>query len=64
MYVKVDGSVNLLNITRALFHGLANQVREYSSIIANQISLCTHLNGLFDIILLKLYIIILKEMCN
>ncbi|XP_026141383.1 small ribosomal subunit protein uS5m isoform X2 [Carassius auratus] len=25
MYAKVDGSVNLLNITRALFHGLANQ---------------------------------------
>lgn len=27
MYCKVDGSVNLLNITRALFTGLANQVR-------------------------------------
>ncbi len=29
MYAKVDGSVNLLNITRALFHGLANQVRDF-----------------------------------
>lgn len=27
MYCKVEGSVNLLNITRALFTGLANQVR-------------------------------------
>lgn len=27
MYCKVEGSVNLLNITRALFNGLANQVR-------------------------------------
>lgn len=27
MYCKVDGSVNLLNITRALFTGLAKQVR-------------------------------------
>ena len=26
MYCKVEGSVNLLNITRALFTGLANQV--------------------------------------
>lgn len=26
MYAKVEGSVNLLNITRALFTGLANQV--------------------------------------
>ena len=26
MYCKVDGSTNLLNITRALFTGLANQV--------------------------------------
>lgn len=48
MYAKVDGSVNLLNITRALFHGLANQVRDFNSTIANQISLCTHLSGLFD----------------
>lgn len=27
MYCKVEGSVNLLNITRALFTGLASQVR-------------------------------------
>lgn len=27
MYCKVEGSVNLLNITRALFNGLAQQVR-------------------------------------
>lgn len=41
MYAKVDGSVNLLNITRALFHGLANQVRDYNSTITYKISLCT-----------------------
>ena len=29
MYCKVEGSVNLLNITRALFTGLANQVRSF-----------------------------------
>lgn len=29
MYCKVEGSVNLLNITRALFNGLANQVRAF-----------------------------------
>lgn len=27
MYCKVEGSVHLLNITRALFTGLTNQVR-------------------------------------
>lgn len=27
LYCKVEGSVNLLNITRALFTGLANQVK-------------------------------------
>lgn len=29
MYCRVDGSINLLNITRALFTGLANQVRGF-----------------------------------
>lgn len=32
MYCKVEGSVNLLNITRALFTGLANQVRSCDQI--------------------------------
>lgn len=27
MYCKVEGSINLLNLTKALFTGLANQVR-------------------------------------
>ena len=27
MYCKVEGSINLLNITRALFTGLATQVK-------------------------------------
>lgn len=27
MYCKVEGSVNLLNVTRALFKGLSNQVK-------------------------------------
>lgn len=34
MYCKVEGSVNLLNITRALFTGLANQVRSCDQIQA------------------------------
>lgn len=34
MYCKVEGSVNLLNITRALFTGLANQVRSCDPIQA------------------------------
>lgn len=34
LYCKVEGSVNLLNITRALFTGLANQVRSCDQIQA------------------------------
>lgn len=34
MYCKVEGSVNLLNITRALFTGLANQVRSFHKLVS------------------------------